>query len=276
MPCFFKQALTAARIAKLSEKDIIEVLNSIALHLPQISLNSTPPEIGMMVYKTIYHVTGIEDPFREIKKECTKQILSIYPELKKKITSAKDPLFTALKFAALGNSIDFGATPDFDLKKELKTIFDKDFDECKYDLFKESLNKAKKILYIADNAGETVLDKLLIEQINKPIKYAVRSKPIINDATIEDAHDAGIDEIAEIVSSGCDAPGTILDLCSDEFKKIYKDADLIISKGQGNYETLSGQTRPIFFLLKVKCPVIARDIDIKTGSIILIKNKYAG
>lgn len=252
------------------------MLNSIALHLPQISLNSTPPEIGMMVYKTIYHVTGIEDPFREIKKECTKQLLSIYPDLKKKIISAKDPLFTALKFAALGNSIDFGATPDFDLKKELKTIFDKDFDECEYDLFKESLNKAKKILYIADNAGETVLDKLLIEQINKPIKYAVRSKPIINDATIEDAHDAGIDEIAEIVSSGCDAPGTILDLCSDEFKKIYKDADLIISKGQGNYETLSGQTRPIFFLLKVKCPVIARDIDIKTGSIILIKNKYAG
>jgi uncharacterized protein with ATP-grasp and redox domains len=158
----------------------------------------------------------------------------------------------------------------------MDTIFDTDFDECEYDLFKESLNKAKKILYIADNAGETVLDKLLIEQIKKPVKYAVRSKPIINDATIEDANDAGIDEIAEIVSSGCDAPGTILDLCSDEFRKIYENADLIISKGQGNYETLSGQTRPIFFLLKVKCPVIARDIDIKTGSIILIKNKHAG
>jgi uncharacterized protein with ATP-grasp and redox domains len=230
----------------------------------------------MMVYKTIYHVTGIEDPFREIKKECTKHLLSIYPDLKKKITSAKDPLFTALRLAALGNAIDFGANPDFDLEKDMDTIFDKDFDECEYDLFKESLNKAKKILYIADNAGETVLDKLLMIQINKPIKYAVRSKPIINDATIEDAHDAGIDEIAEIVSSGCDAPGTILDLCSDEFRKIYENADLIISKGQGNYETLSGQTRPIFFLLKVKCPVIARDIDIKTGSIILIKNKHAG
>ncbi len=229
----------------------------------------------MMVYKTIYHVSGVKDPFREIKKNCTMYLLSIYPELKEKITSSKDPLYTALKFAGFGNAIDFGANPDFDLHKELEDLYNKDFDICHYDAFKKNLNKAKNVLYIADNAGETVFDKLLIEQLNKSVKYAVRSKPIINDATIEDAQNAGINEVAEITSSGCDAPGTILKLCSKEFNKIFTEADMIISKGQGNYETLSNQTGPIFFLLKVKCPVIARHIDIRTESIILISNTSA-
>lgn len=251
------------------------MLNSIALQLTKISLESAPPEIGMIVYKTIYHVSGICDPFREIKKTCTSRLLSLYPDLKKKITSSDDPLYAALKFAAFGNAIDLGADPDFDLEKELADLYTKDFDSCEYDAFKKALNNAKRILYIADNAGETVFDRLLIEQLKKPVKYAVRSRPIINDATIEDADDAGLSEVAEVVSSGCDAPGTILELCSGEFKKIFAEVDMIISKGQGNYETLSNQKRPIFFLLKVKCPVIARHIDIRAESIILISSSAA-
>lgn len=273
MPCFFKQAIEAARIAKLNEKDIREILNSIALQLTKVSLDSTPPEIGMVVYKTIYHISGIHDPFREIKKRYTSHLLSLYPELNERIVSSKDPLYTALKFAGFGNAIDLGADPDFDLDKELKKLHGKDFDRCEYDAFRTRLEKAKDILYIADNAGETIFDRLLIEQLNRPVKYAVRSNPIINDATVEDAEDAGVNEIAEIISSGCDAPGTILKLCSDEFHKTFNKADMIISKGQGNYETLSNTGRPIFFLLKVKCPVIARHIDIPVESIILIANK---
>jgi len=228
----------------------------------------------MLVYKSIYRVSGIDDPFKKIKKKCTKHLLSRYPGLKKKIKSAKDPLYTALQLAALGNAIDFGANPDFDLTDGLEGIFRERFDVCEYISFKKILKKAKNILYIADNAGETVLDRLLIEQLHVPTKYAVRSKPIINDATLEDAREAGIDTVAEIISSGCDAPGTILDICSSRFKRIFEETDMIISKGQGNYETLSNQRRPIFFLLKVKCPVIAHDIGIKTNSVILIKNKY--
>jgi uncharacterized protein with ATP-grasp and redox domains len=237
-------------------------------------MDATPPEIGMMVYKAIYQIANTEDPFKEVKNKCTKHLLSLYPEFKQKITSSNDPLYTALKFAGLGNAIDFGANPDFDLNKELDNLYDKDFDFCKYRGFKKDLETAKNILFIADNAGETVFDRLLIEQINKPTKYAVRSKPIINDATIEDAQEAGVGKVAEIISSGCDAPGTILKLCSEAFVKDFTEADLIISKGQGNYETLSNQKRPIYFLLKIKCPVIARDIGIKTDSIVLIKNKY--
>ncbi len=227
----------------------------------------------MVVYKTIYHISGIHDPFREIKKRYTSHLRSLYPELKKRIVSSKDPLYTALKFAGFGNAIDLGADPDFDLDKELKDLYGKDFDRCEYDAFRASLKKAHDILYIADNAGETIFDKLLIEQLDRPVKYAVRSNPIINDATVEDAEDAGVNEIAQIISSGCDAPGTILKLCSEEFKRIFNASDMIISKGQGNYETLSNIRRPIFFLLKAKCPVIARHIDISPESIILITNR---
>ncbi len=229
----------------------------------------------MIVYKSIYHITKVKDPFKKIKKSTTRKLLKMYPEFKKKIKKSQDPLYTALKFAALANAIDLGANPDFNLNKELKNFGGKDFDVCEYSEFKKALKKAKNILYIADNAGETVFDRLLIEELNRPVKYAVRADPIINDATSEDAQDAGLDKVAEIISSGCEAPGTILRLCSLEFKKVFARADLIISKGQGNYETLSNLKRLIFFLLKLKCPVIARDMGIPFGSVVLIKNKNA-
>lgn len=225
----------------------------------------------MMVYKTIYQITNIKDPFRAIKLRHTRELLSIYPSLQKKIKKSRDPLYTALRLAGISNAIDFVANPNFDLQKELKTMYAKDFDVCEYSAFKKTLRRAKNILYIADNAGETVFDRLLIEQLDKPITYAVRSRPIINDATKEDAMNAGIDTVATIISSGCDAPGTILKLCSKKFRSMYRNVDMVISKGQGNYETLSTQRRPIFFLLKVKCPVIARDIGIHDGSLVLIK-----
>ena len=225
----------------------------------------------MLVYKTIYQITHIKDPFRAIKLMHTHELLSIYPTLQRKIKQSKDPLYTALKLAGISNAIDFGANPNFDLQKELKSMYSRDFDVCEYAEFKKTLQRSKNILYIADNAGETVFDRLLIERMKKPTTYAVRSRPIINDATEEDAINAGIDTVATIISSGCDAPGTILKLCSKKFRKIYQDADMVISKGQGNYETLSTKRRPIFFLLKVKCPVIARDIGIHDGSLVLLK-----
>jgi uncharacterized protein with ATP-grasp and redox domains len=212
-------------------------------------MTTTPPEMGMIIYKAIYQTADIADPFKEIKQQCTTQLMSRYDEFKKQIVTSEDPLYTALKFSCFGNAIDFGANPNFDIAKDLENLIDKDFDVCEYDKFTSVLKTASNILFIADNAGETVFDRLLIEQLGKPVEYAVRSKPIINDATIEDALDSGIDEVAHIMS-------------------------MIISKGQGNYETLSDQKRSIFFLLKIKCPVIARDIDIACGSIVLVESKY--
>jgi len=144
----------------------------------------------------------------------------------------------------------------------------------KYNQFKESLNKVNNIIYLADNAGEVVFDRLLIEELaeelGKEVIYVVRGKPIINDALIEDALFCGINKVAKVTSSGSDAPGTILKYCSPEFMKLYQDAELIISKGQGNYEALSEENKLIIFLFKAKCPVIAEDVGCNVGDMILV------
>ncbi|MBW2624222.1 MAG: DUF89 family protein, partial [Deltaproteobacteria bacterium] len=157
----------------------------------------------------------------------------------------------------------------FDLKTEVEEILEIDFAICDYEAFKDRLGEASEILYLGDNAGECVFDRILIEEISKPVLYAVRDAPIINDATYEDAAQAGIDEVATIFSSGTDAPGTILKTCSSEFREIYNNSEFIISKGQGNYEGLSNENHSPFFLLKVKCQVIANDIGVNEGDIIL-------
>lgn len=274
-PCFFTQAIKTSRMITSDEKKIWQILNEVSLSLPEIPFGATPPEVGREVYRIISERTGMKDPYRKLKEECTRQALTLYPELNKLINSSEDRLMTAVRISIAGNIIDFGANFDFDLKKDVGTILSQDFSINHYREFCEALDKARKVLYLADNAGETVFDRLLIEEINKPVIYAVRAHPIINDATREDALLAGIDKVAEIMSSGCDAPGNILKFCSDEFLKVYRSADLIISKGQGNYEGLSDEDRPIFFLLKVKCHVIARDIGIDEGSIILMKASRA-
>jgi uncharacterized protein with ATP-grasp and redox domains len=270
-PCFFTQAIKTSRMITSDEKKIWQILNEVSLTIPEISFAATPPEIGREVYRIISKRTGVKDPYRKIKEKCTRQALSLYPKLKKLINSAEDRLMTAVRISIAGNVIDFGANFDFDLKKDIGTILSQEFSINHYREFCEALDKARKILYLADNAGETVFDRLLIEEINKPVIYVVRARPIINDATREDALLAGIDKVAEIMSSGCDAPGNILKFCSDEFLRVYRSADLIISKGQGNYEGLSDEDRPLFFLLKTKCHVIARDIGIDEGSIVLMK-----
>ena len=274
-PCFFTQAIRTSKMITSDDKKIWQILNEVSLSIPDVPFGATPPEIGREVYRIISERTGIKDPYRKIKEKCTRQALSLYPELKKLINSSEDRLMTAVRLSIAGNIIDYGANFDFDLKKDVGTILSQDFSINHYREFCEALDKARKILYLADNAGETVFDRLLIEEINRPVIYVVRAHPVINDATREDALLAGIDKVAEIVSSGCDAPGNILKFCSDEFLNIYRSADLIISKGQGNYEGLSDEERPIFFLLKAKCHVIARDIGINEGSIVLMKASKA-
>lgn len=272
-PCFFIQALKTARLVTSDEKVILQILKDVSVYLSQASFDVTPSEIGMGVYRIIYRRTGVEDPYKEVKERCIQQALSLYPEMKKWIESSEDRLMTAVRLSIAGNVIDFGTNSSFDLNQELKTILSQDFAVNHYEEFRRALDNAQNIVYIADNAGETVFDRLLIEEINKPVIYVVREKPIINDATREDAWMSGLGNVSEIMSSGCDAPGNILNFCSDGFLKIYGSADLIISKGQGNYEALSDEKRPIFFLLKVKCPVVARDLGVKEGSIILAETE---
>jgi len=268
-PCFFIQALKTSRMILTDEKDIWKILTAVSSYLSGVPFGVSPPEIGRGIYKIIAEYTGVEDPYYELKKKCTKQALTLYPEFKKTVANSDDSLLTAAKMAIAGNIIDFGIAKKFNLEKDVREILAGGLTIDDYKEFRLALDRAKKIIYLGDNAGETVFDRILIEEIRKPVTYVVREKPIINDAVRADAIAAGIDKAAEIISSGCDGPGTIPGMCDLEFLDILSKADLIISKGQGNYEGLSDENLPIFFLLKAKCHVIARDIGVEEGSIIL-------
>ena len=286
IPCFFRQALDAACIAGASDKTKKRIINKVAKALPKISLYSSPPEIARYIYGSVNKVTRKKDTYKNIKTKSNNLALSLYSKLKDKVRRSKNRLLTAVELAIAGNVIDYGVKNSLNVNKELKRILAAENESIKkskkklfnYPQFKKYLKKSKNILYIGDNAGETVFDSILIEEINdlfcdKEIIYAVRAKPVINDALKEDAIKSGIHKSAKIVSSGIALPGTVLKFCSKKFLNIYKKADMIISKGQGNFEALSDAKKPVFFLFMAKCPVVARDISSKVGDVILLYNK---
>lgn len=228
IPCFFKQALKAARIAGANEDIQKKVLDRLASEVPNFSLSSSPPEMGRIIYRLVKEVTEEEDPFRKVKEKYNRIALNIYPDLKDKVAHSEDKLLAAIRLAVAGNVIDFGVDSSFILKKEIRDAFKKDFAVFDYQEFEGILKNTKQILYLADNAGEVVFDRVLIEELNREVIYVVRNKPVINDALIEDAKFCGIDKIARVISSGSDAPGTILDLCSSDFLSLYvKDKEIL-------------------------------------------------
>jgi hypothetical protein len=269
IPCFIKQALRAGRLATDNEMKIKRLLEETGEMLKDISIESTPPETGKLIYEKVREITGNIDPYRITKRENIQKALALYHSLKKKVEESNDGLLTAIKIAIAGNVMDFGVNENFDIDKEINEVLNKDFAICDYDKFKSRLDETDKIMYIGDNAGESVFDRILIEQLNKPVTYIVREIPVVNDVTYEDALQAGIDKVATIFSSGTRAPGTILKTCSREFVEMFNNFKFIISKGQGNYEGLSNEKHHIFFLLKAKCFVIANDIGVSEGDIVL-------
>ena len=274
IPCFFKQALKAARLAGANEDIQKKILDSLPSEVPNFHLSSPPPDLGRVVYRLVREITGEEDPFKKIKDEYNRKALNLYPDLKEKVIHSEDSLLAAIRLALAGNVIDFGIDKPFDLEREIEDIFKKDFAVFDYQEFKQAIKNTNQVLYLADNAGEVVFDRILIEELNKEVSYVVRDKPVINDALIEDAKFCGIDKIAKVISNGSDAPGTILDLCSKDFLSLYEKAKLIISKGQGNFEGLIGRDNaPIFFLFEVKCFVIANDVGCGVGDIVLKCNR---
>ncbi len=206
-----------------------------------------------------------------------KSAMSLYARMKDLVDYSDDTLESACKLAIAGNAIDLGARAEFNsMVSIIKDSIGYQLDQQHYRQFKKSIGQSFLILYLADNAGEIVFDRLLIEQLLQikklKIVLAVREAPIINDATLDDALQVGLNEVATIISNGSDAPGTILARCSPKLRGYYQAADLIIAKGQGNYESLSDRSENIFFLLKVKCPVIARDSGYEIDSPVLISS----
>jgi uncharacterized protein with ATP-grasp and redox domains len=277
IPCFFRQALAAARMSTDDETIHRRVLNSVSTMIPDLALDITPPEIAQKVYRVVYEITGNNDPYIEVKKLANRTAISFYPRMKEIVDNSNETLETACRLAIAGNAIDLGAQAEFgSIYSIIEDSVGYQLDQEHYRKFKESVGQSSLILYIADNAGEIVFDRILIEQLLKikksKIVFVVREKPIINDATLEDALQVGLDKVATIISNGSDAPATILSQCSPEMLGYYRAADLIISKGQGNYESLSARFENIFFLFKVKCRVIARDSGLDVGSLVLVRS----
>jgi len=271
-PCFFTQILKTSSLLELNVGQTREALDRFGAWLAEMPLDASPAANGRRVYQILSDISGIEDPYREIKDKCTLTALKLYPELKQRVRSSSDPLFEAIQVAVAGNLIDFGTMLDFDIKEDIEAILHQEFYINHYPAFQAALSQAQDILYLGDNAGETVFDRILLEELPRRVEYVVREKPIINDATFEDAIAAGLDRVADIVTSGSDAPATIFELCSSQFQDRLRAADLIISKGQGNYEGLSDDSLPIFFLLKAKCGVVADHLAVPQGSIILLRS----
>ena len=292
IPCFFRQAQEAAELAGASVKTQKKIADKLARKLPSFPLTATPPEMGRIIHQIVRTATKKKDPYLAVKNKSNQMALAQYPLLKKKVRKAKDKLLVAVELSIAGNIIDYGVKNSLAVDKELARIMR--FKEAsiqkrsrvkfQYCQFKRDLRKAKKILYIADNAGETVFDRILIEEIKrndktKRVYYAVKGSPIINDALKKDAVVCGLDQIAEIISSGVDAPGTIFSLCKRDFLSIYNKADLVICKGQGNFESLSARKLypsvrnmnvKMYFLFMAKCPVVAKHLKCQLRDNILI------
>ncbi len=269
LPCFLDQALRAARTATDDERKIKEILDRVGGMLKDIPMHYTPPQTGELIYELVKEVTGDPDPYHKIKQENIEEALQLYPDLKKRISDSGNPLLTAIRIAIAGNVIDLGVKKEFDLLRDIEKILKQDFAIFHFEQFLKSLKAAGSILYIGDNCGESVFDRILIEEMGKPLTYVVRDIPIINDVTHDDAIASGIDRVADIISSGTTAPGLVLEYCKPDFLKRFEEADMIISKGQGNFESLSEIDREVFFLLKAKCSVVASHLSVQEGDIIL-------
>ncbi len=269
LPCFMDQALRAGRMATKDETKIKALLDDVGCMIKDIPLDNTPPGTGDLIYQKVREITGVEDPYKKVKESNINEALALYSNLKQVVKNSNNKLLTAIRIAIAGNVIDLGVGKEFNILEDVYKVLDQEFAIFDFEEFVYQLKNAKSILYLGDNAGESVFDKILIEELGKPVTYVVRDIPVINDVTVEDAINSGLDDVAEIISSGSSAPGTILSLCNDAFLNKFNNADMIISKGQGNYEGISNVDRPVFFLLKAKCEVIAGDLGVKENDIVL-------
>lgn len=268
-PCFLGQALREARLSGANESQQYSVLQQTLTLLQMIRPGANPPEIGYEVHQIIRNIIDVPDPYRDIKKTSTQQAQTLYPKLKALIQESDDPLDLAIRLSIAGNIIDFAVSDQVaDLWETVERVIHQPYAIDDTVAFRDRLATAGHILYIADNAGETVFDRVLIEALPVPVTYVVKGGPVVNDATMEDALAAGLDTCSTVISNGAQASGTILSLCSEPFRKHFYDAPLIIAKGQANFETLSEAGEKVFCLLQVKCKMIGLHLNVPINSII--------
>lgn len=232
------------------------------------------PEFSRELHQILRGFTGNPDPYLKEKKKNNDEAATMIPRLEKLVQKSSDPFNTSLRLAIAGNIIDFAASDKFNLHDTIEMSLESEFAIDHSEQLEKEIRRANSVLYLGDNAGEIVFDKLFIRTINHPrLTFVVRGAPVINDATMADAEYAGMKEVANVISSGYDAASTIPEKSSEQFRKYFREADIIISKGQGNLEGLFHlKDKRIFFLLMVKCDVMAEFLKVKKGSLVVYNN----
>ncbi|MGE0077129.1 MAG: DUF89 domain-containing protein [Bacteroidales bacterium] len=268
--CFLKTYQRLFEKFNLTENQREEFLDYFQYTLEKFK-NSSSPEIQRELNRRFCIISGIDDLFKDEKVKSNHIAIELYRDWKPQVANSKNPFDQALRLSIAGNIMDYGANNDFDLMSAIRRVM---FARFAIDHSKQLQNKikeAKSILYLGDNAGEIVFDKLFIETINHPnVTYAVRGGFALNDVTLSDSSEVDINSVAKVIENGFDAPSTVLSKCSQEFLDVYNSADLIISKGQGNLEGLIKENDSrIYFLLMVKCNVIADLLNVAKGSFIV-------
>ena len=281
--CLMRQSLEAARFATPDQEIHEEVIRQVMNLVLDLGFQTPPPIIGQQIHRTIRALTNNPDPYLKVKQVFNELMFSRIDHFRELIANSNDPFDTAVRLAIAGNSIDFAIRANLEAKdidtaieQALTQPINGDVNELR-----QTIEKANKILYLADNSGEIVCDRLLIEQLlPKDIVACVRGFPVINDAMLDDAEQVGLTEIVPVITNGNDALGTVLEQCSPEFMAIFHDADLIISKGLGNYETLicyddKQLPQTVAFLFKAKCSFIAQFSGTQLGDCVvrIKKNK---
>lgn len=239
--------------------------------LAEFSLEDSPASLSTKAIKAALSVVHVRDPFRDVKKKHTRLALSLYDRLKAMVTRSEDSLRMSLKLAACGNVIYLGTGDSFDLSGEVERASRLDFARDNYGVFLERLRRAERILYIADNAGEIVFDRLVLEELPDAVTVAVKSGPILNDATMRDAVSSGLSEVASLITTGTDELGISLERSSPEFRESFEESDIVIAKGHANFETLDEHPREVFFLLKAKCEVVAKRLGVRVADFVFVR-----
>ena len=276
LPCFFRQISRTLAYAGVNGDRGRDITRRAGAIIESVSFDQAPARVSTLLHRFIRVESGI-DPYRKVKETYNRIALEKLPEVRRMALGA-DRLAGSVRAAIAGNVIDFGIYDDVDLDRALRDSFEMHLAETSFDEFSRAVQTARRVLYLCDNAGEIVFDRVLIETLRdrgKEVIAVVKGAPVINDATLEDAREARLYESAStVIDNGNDGIGTLLELCSEAFLQEYRAADLIISKGQANYETLVQEhdTRT-FFLFMVKCPVVAKDLRRKNGDIVLMANR---
>ncbi len=278
VPCAIRQVLDAVRMITNDEAMHEQVLRESLGMWQKMDLRQSPPAIAQKTHQLVRRLTGVADPYLDVKNRYNRFALEMYPQLRERVEKAVDPFETAVRLAIAGNIIDFGVNSTVEqhsVRESILRSLRDPIDTQAVRRLKDAVAQASDILYLGDNAGEIVFDRLLIERMpREKVTFVVRGAPILNDALMEDAHLAGIADLVEVIDNGSDAPGTILETCSEAFRRRFAQADLIIAKGQGNFESFPQTDKNVFFLLRPKCSVLSRHLGCELGRLVVVHNGH--